>query len=71
MTDEFREILHVLLEIPQSAGKETPIAEKQGTTEFVPDRLRSDMQHSDYEPVLDFISTAVFRNPTAKQGARA
>jgi len=70
VTDQFREILRVLLAIPQSAGKETPSAEKDGTTGFVPPRLRSDMQHADYKAaVLDFISPALFQN-SEKQGTR-
>jgi len=69
--DEFREILRVSLGILQSAGEETPSAEKDGTTEFVPHRLRSDMQHADYKAeVLDFISAALFQNPE-KQGMRS
>ena len=71
MTDESQEILRVLLEVPQSAGKETPSAEKDGTTQFVPDRLRSDMRCADYKvAVLDFTSAAFWQNPE-KQGARS
>lgn len=71
MTDESQEILRVLLEVPQSAGKETPSAEKDGTTQFVPDRLRSDMQ-----PLATRLRRWIsfrgrtFQNPE-KQGARS
>lgn len=45
--DEFREILRVLLETPQPAGKETPSAEKDGTPEPVPHKVASEKQRAD------------------------
>jgi hypothetical protein len=45
--DEFLEILRVLVETPQPAGKKPPSAEKDATTEEVPDRVTSDKQCAD------------------------
>jgi len=45
--DEFLEILRVLVETPQPAGKKPPSAEKDATTEPVPDKLTSDKQGGD------------------------
>jgi len=42
MRDEFLEILRVLVETPQSAGKKPPSAEKDATKEAVPDKVTSD-----------------------------
>jgi hypothetical protein len=40
--DEFLDILRVLVEPPQPAGKKPPSAEKDVTTEPAPDKVTSD-----------------------------
>jgi hypothetical protein len=42
--DEFLEILRVLVETPEPTGKKPPSAEKDTTTEPVPDKVTSDKQ---------------------------
>ena len=44
MNDEFRDILRVLLENPQPAGKRPPFAENGGTAEAVSNSVTSDKQ---------------------------
>jgi hypothetical protein len=68
VTDEFRDILRVLLELSLPAGKQALSAEKDGTTELFPDKLKSNMQHSYFDAVSDFISTAPFIRMAQRQG---
>jgi len=44
MSDEFRDMLRVLLENPQPAGKRPPFAENGGVAEPTSDRVTSDKQ---------------------------
>jgi hypothetical protein len=45
--EEFLEILRVLLETPQPAGKKPPSAEKDATTVPASDTVRSDKHRAD------------------------
>lgn len=45
--DEFLEILRVLVQTPQPAGKKPPSAEKDATAEPVPDKVTSNKHCAD------------------------
>jgi hypothetical protein len=61
----------MLVEVSPPAGNEAPSAEKDGTTELFPDKLKSNMQHPYFNAVSDFISAAPFLSAAQRQGTRS